>query len=63
MCCVRENTDPLWIRGYALTPRRLSDGGWVWLKPYEWRWQRPRGEGPAAVNPPKLVTRKAATQQ
>lgn len=55
---VREISDPLWIRGYALAPRRLSDGGWVWLRPYEWRWQRPSSGGPAAVNPPKVVSRR-----
>jgi hypothetical protein len=57
---VREISDPLWIRAYALAPRRLSDGGWVWLRPYEWRWQRTSSEGPQAVNPPRVVTRRAA---
>ncbi|MGA0605012.1 hypothetical protein ACO2Q0_03345 [Phenylobacterium sp. VNQ135] len=57
---MRETSNPMWIRSYALTPKRLSEGGWVWLKPYEWRWQRPRADTPNAVNPPKLVTRKAA---
>ncbi|WP_041373502.1 hypothetical protein [Phenylobacterium zucineum] len=56
---MRETTDPLWIRSYALTPRRLTEGGWVWLTPYEWRWQRPRGDGPAAIHAPKVVTRRA----
>jgi hypothetical protein len=55
---VRDNTDPLWIRSYALTPRRLTDGGWVWLSPYEWRWQRPTSDSPSAVNPPRVVTRR-----
>ena len=53
-----EVTDHLWIRSYALAPRRLSEGGWVWLRPYEWRWQRPSADSPSAINPPKLVTRK-----
>jgi hypothetical protein len=56
---VSESIEQLWIRSYALAPRRLSDGGWVWLRPYEWRWQRASGEGPQAVNPPKVVSRKA----
>jgi len=51
--------DPPWIRGYALTPRRLSDGGWVWLRPYEWRWERPAAHLPSAVNPLRIRSRKA----
>jgi len=54
-----EVSDAPWIRSYALTPRKLSDGGWVWLRPYEWRWQRPSAHLPAAVNPPRVFTRKA----
>jgi hypothetical protein len=48
-----------WIRSYALTPRRLSEGGWVWLGPYEWRWERPAAHLPNAVNPPRIRSRKA----
>jgi hypothetical protein len=52
-----------WIRSYALTPRKLSDGGWVWLKPYEWRWQRPTSNLPNAVNPPRVFSRKSAAKR
>jgi len=52
-------SEPPWIRSYALTPKRLSDGGWVWLKPYEWRWERPAAHLPSAVNPPRIRSRKA----
>ena len=52
-------SEPPWIRSYALTPKRLSDGGWVWLKPYEWRWERPAMHLPSAVNPPRIRSRKA----
>ena len=48
-----------WIRSYALTPKRLSEGGWVWLQPYEWRWERPPAHLPSAVNPPRIRSRKA----
>ncbi len=51
--------EPPWIRSYALTPKRLSDGGWVWLQPYEWRWERPNASLPSAVNPPRVRSRKA----
>ena len=53
-------SEPPWIRSYALTPKRLSDGGWVWLKPYEWRWERPAAHLPSAVNPPRIRSRKAS---
>ncbi len=52
-----------WIRSYALAPRRLSEGGWVWLRPYEWRWQRPESSLPAAVNPPRVYSRKAPSKR
>lgn len=52
-------SEPPWIRSYALTPRKLSEGGWVWLRPYEWRWERPAAHLPTAVNPPIVRTRKA----
>ena len=54
--------EPPWIRSYALTPKRLSDGGWVWLKSYEWRWERPPASLPSAVNPPRIRSRKARPQ-
>lgn len=57
---MREISNPLWIRSYALAPRRLTEGGWVWLRAYEWRWQRPGADTPNAVNPPRLVTRKVS---
>ena len=56
---VSEMIEPPWIRSYALTPRRLSEGGWVWLRPYEWRWERPPAHLPSAVNPPRIRSRKA----
>src|SRR5437763_11027008 len=56
---VREMSEPPWIRSYALTPKRLSEGGWVWLKPYEWRWGRPAARLPSAVNPARMRGRKA----
>ncbi len=59
---VSEAIDQPWIRGYALTPRRLSEGGWVWFGSYEWRWQRPTSFLPSAVNPPRVFTRKARTR-
>jgi len=52
-------SEPPWIRSYALTPKRLSEGGWVWLRPYEWRWERPPAHLPNAVNPPRIRSRKA----
>jgi acyl-homoserine lactone acylase PvdQ len=51
--------DQPWIRAYALTPRRLSEGGWVWLSSYEWRWQRPDSNLPSALNPPRVYSRRA----
>ncbi|MCR5880929.1 hypothetical protein [Phenylobacterium sp. J367] len=53
-----EMIEAPWIRSFALAPRRMSAGGWVWLSPYEWRWQRPDTGLPAAVNPPRVFTRK-----
>jgi hypothetical protein len=55
---VSDVSEPQWIRSFALAPRRLSEGGWVWFRPYEWRWQRPNGPLPSAVNPPRIVSRK-----
>jgi hypothetical protein len=55
-------SEPPWIRSYALTPKRLTDGGWVWLKPYEWRWERPNAHLPSAVNPPVIRSRRARAQ-
>jgi hypothetical protein len=51
-------TEQPWIRSFALAPRRLSEGGWVWLGRYEWRWQRPRSVLPSSLNPPRIVTRR-----
>lgn len=56
---VSELNELPWIRSYALAPRRLSEGGWVWFGAYEWRWQRPPTGLPAAVNPPRVFSRKA----
>jgi hypothetical protein len=56
---VSDLNEPPWIRSYALTPKRLSDGGWVWLAPYEWRWERPQAHLPSAVNPLRIRSRKA----
>jgi hypothetical protein len=53
-----ENAEAKWIRSYALAPRRLSDGHWVWLRPYEWRWHRAPSPLPRAVNPPRVFTRR-----
>jgi len=39
--------------------RNMSEGGWVWLRPYEWRWERPPAHLPSAVNPPRIRSRKA----
>jgi len=60
---VSDLSEPPWIRSYALTPRRLSEGGWVWLKPYEWRWERPHAHLPSAVNPPRIRSRKAPSKR
>lgn len=60
---VSDVSEAQWIRGFALAPRRLSDGGWVWLRPYEWRWQRPDSALPNAINPPKVFTRRARARQ
>ena len=56
---VSELNELPWIRSYALAPRRMSEGGWVWFGAYEWRWQRPPTGLPAAVNPPRVFSRKA----
>lgn len=56
---VSEGIDQPWIRSYALAPRRLSAGGWVWLGAYEWRWERPNTGLPNAINPPRISTRRA----
>jgi hypothetical protein len=55
---VSDLNEPPWIRSYALTPKRLSEGGWVWLQPYEWRWERPAAHLPSAVNPPRIRRRR-----
>jgi hypothetical protein len=57
---VKSVENQAWIRSYALAPRRLSDGGWLWLRPYEWRWQRPSSNLPAALNPPRVFSRRAS---
>jgi hypothetical protein len=49
-----------WIKGYALRPRHLSHGGWIWLRPYEWRWARPEGSAPMAILPPVVQSRRLA---
>jgi hypothetical protein len=57
---VSQISEPPWIRSYALTPKRLTEGGWVWLRAYEWRWERPAAHLPNAVNPLRVRTRKAS---
>lgn len=59
MGIVSRVSEQPWIRSYALAPRRLDDGHWVWLGAYEWRWQRPQVGLPDALNPPRVFTRKA----
>ena len=49
-----------WIRSFALLPRRLTVGGWVWLRAYDWRWRRVSTGAPSALTPPTLETRRAA---
>lgn len=53
-------TEPSWISSYALAPRRLSEGGWVWFGRYEWRWERPSSVLPNSLNPPRIFTRRPA---
>ena len=48
-----------WIRAYALRPRHLTHGGWVWLRPYEWRWGRPAATTPLALRLPFVESRRA----
>jgi hypothetical protein len=59
---VSDVSESQWIRSFALAPRRLSEGGWVWLRPYEWRWQRPTSVLPNAVNPPRVYSRRPSSQ-
>jgi len=47
-----------WIRAYALRPRHLTQGGWVWLRPYEWRWGRPAATTPLALRRPVIESRR-----
>jgi hypothetical protein len=47
-----------WIRSYALLPRRLTHGGWIWLAAYEWQWRVPPGDAPRAVRRPVVVSRR-----
>ena len=49
-----------WIRSFAVLPRRLTAGGFVWLRPYEWRWRRLSNGAPSAVTPQTLETRRVA---
>lgn len=51
-------SDQPWIRSYALFPRRLSDGGWTWLAPFEWQWRVPSGDAPRAVRKPVVISRR-----
>ena len=53
-------TEPSWISSYALAPRRLSEGGWVWFGRYEWRWERPSSVLPNSLNPPRIFSRRPA---
>jgi len=57
------NEQQLWIRGYALRPRQMSDGDWIWLRPYEWRWTRAVGPAPLAVQRPAVEARRLADQR
>ena len=50
--------EPRWIRSFAVLPRRMTDGGLVWLQAYEWRWRRVMTGAPSAVTPPTLETRR-----
>ena len=47
-----------WIRSFALLPRRMTGGGVVWLKSYEWRWRRVLSGASSAVTPQTLETRR-----
>lgn len=47
-----------WIRSYAVLPRRLSDGGWIWLAPFEWQWRVPSADAPRAIRAPVVVSRR-----
>ncbi len=54
--------EPPWIRSFALLPRRMTAGGFVWLRAYEWRWRRISTGAPSAVTPQTLETRRAPSQ-
>ena len=32
-------SEPPWTRSFAIRPQRMTDGRWVWLRFYEWRWR------------------------
>jgi hypothetical protein len=57
---VSEQATSSWIKSFALRPRHLSSGGWVWLRPYEWRWARPEGSAPMAILRPVVQSRRLA---
>jgi hypothetical protein len=57
---VDDDAEQLWIRSFAVWPRRLSDGRWVWLRSYEWRWAAFDDSLPQAVQTPLLETRGVA---
>lgn len=49
--------DRPWISSFAACPRHLSDGKWVWLRPFQWRWARAGMALPLAVQSPRLESR------
>jgi hypothetical protein len=54
---MNQPPDQPWIRSFALRPMRMSNGAWVWLKPYEWRWGQPSRQAPSAVSDQRLEFR------
>ncbi|HEY9219628.1 MAG TPA: hypothetical protein VIO94_16390, partial [Phenylobacterium sp.] len=48
----RQTMEQPWIRSYAVFPRRLSDGAWIWLSAFEWQWRVPNIDAPRAVRRP-----------
>ncbi len=52
--------DQPWISGFALCPRHLNDGDWVWLRPFEWRWERAAIAAPLSLRKPRVQSRSAS---
>ena len=59
---VSDQSPQYWIKSFALRPRFLSSGGWVWLRPYEWRWARPSGSAPMALLMPEVESRRVRSR-